>query len=114
VGALQADLPALRSGELAAALAVADGRRAFVADRHGTGTTLLLSAPGEPLRPRFGPGSAHAHAGSGAVPLVPVGASLRCDVDTAADLDHARALGLGGHTTALLETTPSAVPRTAQ
>src|SRR5882757_1124655 len=66
VGALQADLPALRSAELAAAIAAADGKRAFCPDRQGTGTTLLLSAPGEPLDPRFGVGSAQAHRASGA------------------------------------------------
>ncbi|MFD6795675.1 MULTISPECIES: 2-phospho-L-lactate guanylyltransferase [Prauserella salsuginis group] len=102
VGALQADLPALRSSDLAAALAEADGRRAFTADRHGTGTTLLLSAPGEPLAPDFGPGSAHAHARSGAVALTTAAASLRSDVDTPSDLRHARTLGLGPSTTELL------------
>lgn len=103
VGALQADLPALRPGELAEALHEARGRRAFVADRHGTGTTLLLSSPGEPLRPRFGPGSAHAHTLSGAHPLTAGLPSLRGDVDTSGDLDHARLLGLGDRTRAVLD-----------
>ncbi|WP_040922050.1 2-phospho-L-lactate guanylyltransferase [Saccharomonospora xinjiangensis] len=103
VGALQADLPALRPGELAEALHEARGRRAFVADRHGTGTTLLLSSPGEPLRPRFGPGSAHAHTLSGAHPLAAGLPSLRGDVDTSGDLDHARLLGLGDRTRAVLD-----------
>nr|WP_253852864.1 2-phospho-L-lactate guanylyltransferase [Prauserella alba] len=102
VGALQADLPALRSSDLVAALAEADGRRAYVADRHGTGTTLLLSAPGRPLAPAFGPGSAHAHARSGAVAVTAAAPSLRADVDTASDLRHARTLGLGPGTTDLL------------
>lgn len=102
VGALQADLPALRPRDLAAALAESDGRRAFVADRHETGTTLLLSAPGRPLDPRFGNGSAAAHAGSGALPLDLTAPSLRSDVDTPADLEHARLLGLGPQTTTLL------------
>ncbi|WP_245574005.1 2-phospho-L-lactate guanylyltransferase [Amycolatopsis nigrescens] len=102
VGALQADLPALRAAELAAALAEADGRRAFTADRQGTGTTLLLSAPGSALEPRFGTGSAAAHLGSGATALSVAAPSLRGDVDTPADLAHARALGLGEHTAALL------------
>lgn len=101
IGALQADLPALRPDELAAALAEADGRRAFCADRPGTGTTLLLAAPGGPLEPRFGPGSAEAHRRSGAVPIGASLPSLRCDVDTAADLAIAGALGLGRHTAAL-------------
>jgi 2-phospho-L-lactate guanylyltransferase len=101
VGVLQADLPALRSEQLAEALAAAAGRRAFCADRQGTGTTLLVAAPGGPLEPRFGPGSAAAHMASGAV-LVGTGlATLRCDVDTADDLAVARTLGLGEHTAVL-------------
>ncbi|MDX3196051.1 2-phospho-L-lactate guanylyltransferase [Streptomyces sp. MN03-5084-2B] len=98
VGALQADLPALRAGDLTAALAEAAGRRAFVADRQGTGTTLLLAAPGEPLDPRFGPGSARSHAESGAIPLHQALPTLRSDVDTPDDLANARALGVGKHT----------------
>jgi len=102
VAALQGDLPALRAEDLAGALAEANGRRAFCADRHGTGTSLLISAPGAPLHPSFGLGSAAAHAASGAVPLSGEWPSLRCDVDTAADLDTATTLGLGSHTSALL------------
>ncbi len=101
VGALQADLPALSAGDLTAALAEAAGRRAFVADRQGTGTTLLLAAPGAPLDPRFGPGSASRHAASGAVPLAQPLPTLRSDVDTADDLGHVRALGVGKHTAEL-------------
>ncbi|MBV8933404.1 MAG: 2-phospho-L-lactate guanylyltransferase, partial [Kutzneria sp.] len=100
VGALQADLPALRPAELAAALAEADGRRVFCADRHGTGTTLLVAAPGAALDPRFGPDSARTHVASGAVPLVGDWPSLRCDVDTAADLAVAARIGLGRRTAA--------------
>lgn len=98
VGALQADLPALRSAELAAAITAADGKRAFCPDRQGTGTTLLISAPGEPLDPRFGVGSAQAHRESGAIELIGDWPSLRCDVDTEADLAIAAELGLGPRT----------------
>ena len=98
VGALQADLPALRSAELAAAIAAADGKRAFVPDRQGTGTTLLIGAPNEPLDPRFGVGSAAAHRSSGAIELIGDWPSLRCDVDTEADLAIAAELGLGPRT----------------
>lgn len=98
VGALQADLPALRTAELAAAIAAADGKRAFVPDRQGTGTTLLIAAAGEPLDPRFGVGSAQAHRASGAVELIGDWPSLRCDVDTEADLSVAAELGLGPRT----------------
>jgi 2-phospho-L-lactate guanylyltransferase len=102
VGALQADLPALRPGELAAALDEAGGRRAFCADREGTGTTLLLSAPGDPLDARFGPGSAAAHLASGAHPVTAPVPSLRCDVDTGADLAAATGLGLGPRASTLV------------
>ncbi len=102
VGALQADLPALKSLELTVAVEEAAGRRAFCADHQGTGTTLLIAAPGRVLDPRFGVGSAAAHAGSGAHPVSAPLASLRCDVDTTADLLDAVALGLGRHTAALV------------
>lgn len=101
VGALQADLPALRRAELAEAVALAAGRRAFCPDLGGTGTTLLLSAPGGPLGPRFGAGSAAAHAASGAVAVGAALESLRCDVDTADDLALAARLGLGPRTASL-------------
>lgn len=95
IGALQADLPALRSSELAEALRSAGTERAFCSDRHGSGTTLLLAEPGRPLDPRFGAGSAAAHRASGAESLTGTWESLRCDVDTAEDLRRAALLGLG-------------------
>jgi len=98
IGALQADLPALRPDELRAALEAACNRRAFVPDRQGTGTTLLLAAPGGELDPRFGVGSAGHHRISGAIALYGAWPSLRCDVDTEEDLRLAQALGLGTHT----------------
>jgi 2-phospho-L-lactate/phosphoenolpyruvate guanylyltransferase len=106
VAALQADLPALRPNELddalaRAAVAIADGApAAFVADHAGTGTTLLVTAPGRAARPRFGPGSASAHALAGAVALDGDWPGLRGDVDTVDDLARARALGVGPETDA--------------
>ena len=100
LAALAGDLPALRDDELAATLARVTSR-GFVADAAGTGTTLLAAPPGVPLDPRFGPGSARAHAWSGAVALA-AGPSLRRDVDTADDLAAAARLGLGPRTAALL------------
>jgi 2-phospho-L-lactate/phosphoenolpyruvate guanylyltransferase len=100
IGALQADLPALKPDELEAALHT--GARAFVADAAGTGTTLLLSPAGAPLDSRFGPGSAAAHTVSGAVPITGDLPGLRRDVDTEADLHEACALGLGPRTGALV------------
>jgi 2-phospho-L-lactate guanylyltransferase len=63
---LAGDLPALKPAELAEALAVALGERSFVADAAGTGTVLLTAPGGVALDPLFGPGSARAHAASGA------------------------------------------------
>jgi 2-phospho-L-lactate/phosphoenolpyruvate guanylyltransferase len=104
VGALQADLPALRPAELdeAVAAALAVGGRAFTADAEGTGTTFLLAAAGVALEPRFGGGSAARHAVSGAVALDGEWPSLRRDVDTPTDLATARRLGVGEHTRAAL------------
>jgi 2-phospho-L-lactate guanylyltransferase len=110
VGALQSDLPALRTEELAAAIAESAGRRAFCADRQGTGTTLLLARPGGPLDPRFGPGSAAAHTASGAVPVGADLSSLRCDVDTEDDLTVACALRVGRHTAGVLGMSCSSRP----
>src|SRR5689334_6347709 len=96
VAALSADLPALRPAELTAVLAACTAPRSFVVDQPGTGTTLLAAAPGVPLDPRFGVGSALAHQASGAVPIeLPGIDSVRRDVDTAADLAHAAQLGVG-------------------
>lgn len=102
VAGVTADLPALRPAELAAALRATDGVRGFVADAPGGGTVLLAAPVGVPLAPRFGPGSAGAHAASGALPLAGDWPSLRRDVDTAADLTAAARLGVGPRTGALL------------
>jgi 2-phospho-L-lactate/phosphoenolpyruvate guanylyltransferase len=102
VAALSSDLPALRPAELTAALAAAEAAaRCFVPDAHGTGTTLL-TAVGTDLAPAFGAGSAERHRTSGAVPLTGDWPGLARDVDTAADLEAALALGLGPATAALL------------
>jgi 2-phospho-L-lactate/phosphoenolpyruvate guanylyltransferase len=101
VAVLSCDLPALRPTELADALhAAAAHPRAFVADAVGTGTTLLTALPGVPLDPRYGAGSRAAHLASSAVELHGAWPSLRRDVDTAADLAAAAALGLGAATRA--------------
>ena len=97
---LQGDLPALKSAELAEALAAARSYdRSFVADRQGKGTAALFSF-GTPPDPRFGIGSARLHRDSGAVELNGAWPGLRCDIDTPEDLAEARHLGLGVATTA--------------
>ncbi|MGC4793593.1 2-phospho-L-lactate guanylyltransferase [Micromonospora saelicesensis] len=106
VAGITADVPALRPAELAGALLAAQngrpGVRRFLPDAPGGGTVLLTAGPGVPLDPRFGVGSAVAHAASGALPLDGDWPSLRRDVDTAADLAAAARLGLGPRTAALV------------
>lgn len=99
------DLPALRAADVDTALRLAaEHERSLVPDAPGTGTTMLLVRDGASLTPRFGPGSRAAHEAAGHVPLpMPAGAGIRCDVDTPADLERAAALGVGPHTTTLLE-----------
>jgi 2-phospho-L-lactate guanylyltransferase len=103
VGALSADLPALRPDELRAALSAAmDVGSAFVRDAQGSGTTALLARRPGDFAPAFGPESAAAHLMSGAVELHgDAFPSLRQDVDTAADLAQAIVMGVGPHTAAV-------------
>jgi 2-phospho-L-lactate/phosphoenolpyruvate guanylyltransferase len=108
IAAMAADLPALRPGELAEALAAAGPlvlggqRAAFVADAAGTGTTVYLVGPGAAFTPRFGLQSRDRHRDGGAQELgLPARSGLRRDVDTPADLRDAAVLGLGPHTAAL-------------
>ncbi|MDN5857945.1 MAG: 2-phospho-L-lactate guanylyltransferase [Pseudonocardia sp.] len=108
VAALQADLPALLPAEMDAALAAAwavfagGAAAAFCADAAGSGTTLLVAAPGRELDPLFGIDSAARHRAAGAVELVGDWPGLRRDVDTADDLRAAAELGLGAHTRCVL------------
>jgi 2-phospho-L-lactate guanylyltransferase len=102
-GALSADLPALRPGELTTALSRAGpSPTAFLRDADGTGTTLVLARPGELLRPAFGAGSAARHVAAGFAEIEGEDLeSVRRDVDTAEDLAAGVALGLGPHSAAL-------------
>jgi 2-phospho-L-lactate/phosphoenolpyruvate guanylyltransferase len=104
VAGLAADLPALRSAELAVALtAVTAAGRAFVPDAEGTGTTLYAAAPGNRFEPLFGVRSRARHLGAGLAELdLPEMRGLRRDVDTAAELWLAAELGLGPRTLSLL------------
>lgn len=101
--ALCADLPALLPHDLDAALAVVLRRPgpSFVADADGTGTVLYAAPPAE-FDPRFGAGSAEAHALGGADAVPGDLLTLRRDVDDATALVAAARLGLGARTRALL------------
>jgi 2-phospho-L-lactate guanylyltransferase len=102
--ALLGDLPALRPADLEAALrAAASVDRAVVPDAEGTGSTLVTARAGVGWSSAFGAESFARHTALGCVPLpVPAASTLRRDVDTAEQLAHAAALGLGPRTTALL------------
>ncbi len=113
---LLGDLPALRCGELDAALGAAQvviegagSAAAFVADAAGTGTVLLVGARAADLRPRFGAMSATAHARS-AARLRGAWPGLRRDVDDARDLAEAVRLGVGDHTLRALRHAASETP----
>ena len=108
VAVLLGDLPALRPGDLGAALEVAsEHHRAVVTDADGSGTTLLTARSGVELHPAFGPGSAAEHVARGHVVLdvaeVPAVSGLRQDVDLARDLAAVAALGPGPRTTEVLD-----------
>lgn len=100
VAALNADLPALRSAELARVLdAAARFGRAFLPDAAGIGTTLLAAGPGQELLPEFGTDSRARHRSGGAVEIALSAVdSVRQDVDTGEDLRAALALGVGPRT----------------
>ncbi|WP_353826310.1 NTP transferase domain-containing protein [Agromyces sp. SYSU T0242] len=104
---LLGDLPALRPEHLDAALeGAARHPRAFVPDAEGTGTTLATASPGVAFVPHFGRDSAARHRAAGYADLTvraaagpgSVAAALRRDVDTAAELAEAVALGVGART----------------
>ncbi|MFI1245217.1 2-phospho-L-lactate guanylyltransferase [Streptomyces anulatus] len=108
VAALNADLPALRTGELARVLDFASAfPNAFLRDAAGIGTTFLAAVSGAEFRPAFGGPSGARHLASGAVEIALSGVdSVRRDVDTGEDLRVALALGVGSHT-ARIATAPA-------
>jgi len=88
VATVPADLPSLTPTELDAALAASLPHQvAVVADRQGTGTTLLAASSPGLLVPRYGVGSLARHVAAGAVPIeLSADSGLRRDVDLADDL----------------------------
>ena len=115
VAVMVADLPALTSDALARVLHLGAAHpTAVLPDADGDGTTIWLTAATSEVRPRFGPASRAAHVAAGAVDLVEAHPKdravvwpARCDVDTAADLDRAVALGVGEATRAHLSGHPA-------
>jgi len=105
LGALSADLPALRPDELSLTLGRAAAHEtSFLRDSEGTGTTLVLARSLETFRPAFGPDSARRHAAAGFTEIAGADVpSVRHDVDTTADLTLATRLGVGRCTARLLE-----------
>jgi 2-phospho-L-lactate guanylyltransferase len=103
IAVMTADLPALRSAEVDDALTGAGPDEVIaVADTEGSGTTMLASRRPALIEPSFGAGSFERHVGAGARGITAAaGAGLRRDVDRLADLDDARALGVGPRTAAL-------------
>jgi 2-phospho-L-lactate guanylyltransferase len=109
VGAISADLPALRPDELGRVLdAAALAPEAFVPDTAGVGTTLYTARPGVPFSPAFGRDSRTAHRARGARELLPGDIdSVRRDVDTLEDLRAALLLGTGPRTAAVAGLLPA-------
>ena len=99
---LSGDLPALAGTDLDAVLE-ATTSVSVVADRAGTGTTVVAIAAGHAFSPSYGEGSLARHVAAGAVDLTPTAPlGLRLDVDTLEDLEAARQLGVGPATAAAL------------
>ncbi len=76
---------------------------AFVPDAGGRGTTLSWGARPGDLKVGYGPRSADTHVRLRGERVVEVDLRARLDVDTVADLAHARHLGVGSHTSAALD-----------
>lgn len=104
------DHPALRPGELRAALEQAPQRSLVVPDHEGMGTALLAGQG--LLRTAFGPGSAAAHEALGHLRVEGPWPGLRLDVDNAPDLARARTLGVGPATARVLAGYPAAMQAT--
>ncbi|TDC70648.1 2-phospho-L-lactate guanylyltransferase [Actinomadura sp. GC306] len=109
MGALSADLPALRPDELTRVLdAASRAPESFVPDAAGIGTTLYTARPGAAFSPAFGGESRAAHRARGVREiLLPETESVRRDVDTVDDLRAALALGAGPRTTEVAARLPA-------
>ncbi len=114
VAVLLGDLPALRAGDLAAALgAAAAYPQAVVPDAAGTGTVLLTALEGDSLTPAFGEGSAARHRAAGHRLLDLDLPRLRTDVDDDRALRLALELGVGPATRQVLAAATTLPPMQA-
>jgi 2-phospho-L-lactate guanylyltransferase len=102
--ALCADVCALRPDELSLALQAADpDRMSFGADEQRVGTTALIAPTADTFTPAFGEQSRARHREAGAFEVDGIDVpTLRRDVDSPADLEAARALGVGPRTALVL------------
>lgn len=102
--ALLGDIPALRPADLDAALELAASvERGLVPDAETTGSTLITARAGAVWVSAFGRDSAARHRLLGCTDLaVARDSTLHRDVDTAAQLSEAVALGVGPRTSAVL------------
>lgn len=99
---LLGDLPALTSEDLDRTLSIAEEiPLGVVPDAQSTGTVMITGQPGMPLLPAFGVGSAARHRDLGHR-MIRGTERLRRDVDTVDDLRIALRLGVGRHTSAVL------------
>jgi 2-phospho-L-lactate/phosphoenolpyruvate guanylyltransferase len=105
---LAADLPAATGTAVESLLAsVSTPGRWVLPDVEFVGSTGLLMGPDDVVVPDFGEGSLARHRAAGADVVETSGINgLRRDVDTAAQLVEAVALGVGPHTRVVLETMP--------
>lgn len=101
VALMIADLPAATTNEVTAVLRAIwlAGSTCVVSDVNGTGTVMLTAPPHVFIRPRFGAHSFLRHLEDGALAITnPFLHGLRRDVDSLDDLEDARQIGVGRHT----------------
>lgn len=107
--ALQADLPCIRGEDVERLISRSEDELTtnpsgvFVADAAGVGTTAVVIGSQTPWRTHFGDRSRARHRGAGLIELTDSSLNrMRVDVDTVADVTHARVLGVGPATQTLL------------
>ena len=116
--ALQADLPCVRDADVERLICRSEAELTrnpsgvFVADAAGVGTTAVAIGSQASWRTHFGERSRARHRGAGLIELTDSSLNrMRVDVDTVADVTHARILGVGPATQALLGTVAVPIPR---